>query len=193
MDFYIELHRIKWDILMLPDFNLSGVLPPFLGADPASGGAAAMSPYLTDPVELVNKLNSSPERLTILRGFLDYRRDLMELGFQGWQWIDGSFVENVEATQGRHPGDIDVVTFTNLPSNLDTQAKIDAFSLAYAHLINPKQAKAKYKCDAYFIQLSSPRPAVKLASYFLGLFSHQRETAVWKGMLELETFALIVS
>src|SRR5580692_10607499 len=93
----------------LPPFISSGVLPPHLA------GAASphdRSPYEATPAEVVARFATSGPRRVILRGYLDYRAALREAGFaEGYQWLDGSFVEDVERTEGRPPNDVDVVTF----------------------------------------------------------------------------------
>ena len=96
--------------VMIPDWNSQGVLPPVRpGTD---GSAADRSPYRVSLHQLVTMFAISPERATILRGFLDYRAALHAAGIiVGFQWVDGSFVENIEALEGQHPNDMDVVTF----------------------------------------------------------------------------------
>jgi hypothetical protein len=80
---------------MIPSMNTSMVLPPFVGAEP--GNPAEMSPYRTTMVGVVERFAISLERIAILRGLLSYRDKLRELGLiDGHQWLDGSFVENVE-------------------------------------------------------------------------------------------------
>jgi hypothetical protein len=65
---------------------------------------------------LVQRFAASRERLDILRGLLEYRAALGAIGIvQGFQWLDGSFVEDVEVTKGRPPSDIDVVTLAYRP------------------------------------------------------------------------------
>lgn len=52
------------------------------------------------------------ERRELLKGLLEFRSELHRIGLvDGIQWLDGSFIENVEEIEGRHPKDIDVVTF----------------------------------------------------------------------------------
>ena len=47
-------------------------------------------------------------------------------------------------------------------------------------------AKAGFLLDAFFIDLLDPPEfVVDVARYFLGLFSHQRITMVWKGMVHV--------
>ena len=50
--------------------------------------------------------------MAILDGFLRFRELLTQAGFvSGFQWVDGSFLENVEMLENRPPNDLDVVTF----------------------------------------------------------------------------------
>src|SRR5580765_8823208 len=102
---------------VIPTFNHSGVLPPFLGPDPA-GSSAAMSPYRVSIDSFVATYATTPERNTILQGFLRFRHDLRAIGITGWQWLDGSFLENIEALESRAPHDLDVVTFFVRPPGI---------------------------------------------------------------------------
>ena len=63
---------------MIPEFNQSFVLPPFVGGQVSY---AQGSPYLVTALELVQRFATSPERSVILRGLLDYRTALRRLGF----------------------------------------------------------------------------------------------------------------
>ena len=92
-----------------PQFDHNGVLPPHLGmpTDPAQ-----LSPYPVSPVEVCARFGFSAERRGILRGWLGMRAALRQLGYaSGFQWLDGSFMEDAETFRGRPPGDIDVVSF----------------------------------------------------------------------------------
>jgi hypothetical protein len=61
-----------------------------------------------------------------------------------------------------------------------------AFLQAHAGLFNPLQTKLTYHCDAYFVDLQKPpRLLVADSAYWSGLFSHQRVTALWKGMVQI--------
>jgi hypothetical protein len=52
-------------------------------------------------------------------------------------------------------------------------------------VVRPAQVKAAFKCDAYFVDLSTePASVVDQARYWFGLFSHRRE-GQWKGMLQV--------
>lgn len=167
---------------MIPQTNASSVLPPFTGTEP--GIRAAMSPYESTIQEFVTRFATSPERVAILRGLLAYRRELIALGItSGWQWIDGSFVEDVETLRGRAPADIDLVTFSRIPGN---PAEKRALAMANMHLFDRNRTKADYLCDAFFVDLDKkPELLVDDSRYWFGLFSHQRDTALWKGMVKL--------
>ena len=46
-----------------------------------------------------------------MAGFLSFRDALQATGLvKGFQWINGSFLENVEEVEERNPRDIDVVS-----------------------------------------------------------------------------------
>jgi hypothetical protein len=96
---------------MIPNVNESGVLPPFL-PDCTPTEKAAVAPYPISLAELIQKYSVSNVRKKILSGYLEYRRNLKKIGItQGFQWIDGSFTENVERIRKRGPSDIDLITF----------------------------------------------------------------------------------
>ena len=100
---------------------------------------------------------------------------------RGFQWIDGSFVEDVEATRSSPPNDVDVVTFA-LYSHDDQQLAIAINGIA-PRLLNRSWVKASYKVDHFLLSLGShPQRVVENTTYFHGLFSHTRD-GVWKGML----------
>lgn len=48
------------------------------------------------------------------------------------------------------------------------------------------RVKEVYKCDSYFVDLSKDaRYIVEDTMYFYGLFSHQRSTFMWKGLVKV--------
>jgi len=169
---------------MIPEFNHSHVLPPFLGSDPRA--VAQTSPFAVSMRELVERFCHQAGRRPLLIGLLKYRAELASLGFvRGFQWIDGSFAEDVEASQNRAPNDIDLVTFAHSPTEL-TSAEIATLLNAHPHLFQPEQAKAAFGCDAYIVPLDkSPELLVKRTAYYFSLFSHRRGDHVWKGLLQV--------
>ena len=97
------------------------VLPPYTGADPTQ--SATMSPYKVEFLEFAQQFATSQHRADLLNGLIAYREALRNIGLtQGFQWIDGSFVEDVEQSRGRPPADIDVVTFAYGPQFADPPA-----------------------------------------------------------------------
>jgi hypothetical protein len=100
-------------------WNNRGILNPI-----SAPTAMKRSPYIVTLSELVECFATTPARCRILKGFLAYRAALHALGLlEGFQWIDGSFVEEIEVLEERDPNDIDVVTFYKLPSD-ETQATL---------------------------------------------------------------------
>ena len=98
----------------IPTWTADGVLPPINASHPVS---PMRSPYVVSLTDYVLRFGDTAERRTILEGFLRYRAALHAAGLvQGFQWLDGSFLEHIELTEGRAPNDIDVVTFYRLPS-----------------------------------------------------------------------------
>lgn len=170
---------------MIPEFTISGFLPPFLSDDPTNPGAVA--PYRVSLLEIAHRFAINTERRNILKGLVNYRTAIRSEGFtSGFQWLDGSFVEDCEGHRGRPPGDIDIISFAFRPSAYNTEDKWKEFISARPDLFDPEQSKETYCCDAYFVDLTRhPIYLVNLTKYWYSLFSHQRETLLWKGMLEV--------
>lgn len=163
--------------MTIPDFDHNGVLPAHQG-DPTEPGQ--LSPYPVTAVEVVERLGTTPERRATLRGWLVLRADLRAAGLSGFQWLNGSFAQDVERREGRAPRDIDVVSFvraaaTGLPDGTAAPA-----------WLYPEASKAAYRVDHYLVNLAGRGEAVvESTRYWSGLFSHTRD-GVWKGMLRVE-------
>jgi hypothetical protein len=167
----------------IPDHTPSGILPPFLGDGP-DDLSALMSPYRTDLQDFIVKFNATDERKRILAGYLDHRKALREIGIKsGFQWLDGSFADKT----AREPNDIDVVTFFVAPPDWSTPGAYSAGVSSNQHLFDRDLSKKTYRCDAVFVRLDDDDTAtlVELASYWLGLFSHQKETFAWRGIVSV--------
>lgn len=165
----------------IPEWNGQGIIPPIYSLDPAS---AERSPYQVALPDLVSRFGTTPERQALVRGLLRFRSALHEAGLtDGFQWVDGSFLEHIEQTEGRFPRDIDVVTFFRLPGNHTQQ------SLAEANptLFQPLQTKTDFHVDAYFVHLSreAPEALVQKAIYWESMWSHRRD-GTWKGFLQID-------
>ncbi|MEW6713715.1 MAG: hypothetical protein AB1306_01315 [Nitrospirota bacterium] len=171
---------------MIPAHTPSGVLPPFLpGLLPSD--PSAMAPYPVSMLDVAKRFAINEERIKILKGVMDYRKELRTSGIHnGFQWIDGSFVENIEVTLGRPPYDIDIITFAYRPDNFRDGDDWRKFIYSRLDLFDPAESKKKYYCDAYFVDMTSRSEfLVNQTAYWFGLFSHQRDTFLWKGMLQV--------
>ena len=164
----------------IPSFNNDGIIPPFLGADPG-GDPALMSPYEATAAEVVQRFNTTPERQAILSGWLQHRAGLRSVGVvSGFQWLDGSFVED------KHPKDLDVVNFVHPPASFTSPADWRALFVRHQDLFVRHLVKKKYMLDSFFINFDGdPESTVLGSRYLLQLFSHQRGTFSWKGMLQV--------
>ncbi|SCX71321.1 hypothetical protein [Variovorax sp. EL159] len=168
---------------VIPAFNHSHVLPPFEGERMNS---AHSSPYLVTSSELVQRFAISQQRCIVLDGLLRYRAELRGLGFaQGFQWLDGSFVEDIEAREDRAPNDIDVVTFAHRPAGKSDQ-QINQMLSTRPELFDLELCKREFHCDTSIVNLTTaPEWLVLQTRYWYGLYSHRRGDALWKGMLQL--------
>lgn len=171
----------------IPRFNASGVLPPYVGCSPAQP-APMMSPYVVNVVDLVERFGFSRQRRIMLRGLLAYREALCRIGMRdGFQWLNGSFLEDIESRCLRAPGDIDVVTFSRRPAAHREPEAWTQFSLNHCSPLQDRMAvRARYHCDAFMVDLDGhPELLVDSVRYWFGLFSHHRISLQWKGMLRV--------
>jgi Family of unknown function (DUF6932) len=164
----------------IPPFDgILNVLPPHLGNPTLPQD---LSPYLCTARELCDRFATSPIRKTILEGFLKLREGLLTVGVQGFQWLGGSFLEDIEAQESREPHDIDVITYVAQPSNLPS---MQAALGPVAHLWNRTDVRATFHVDHFLVPLcSAPELVVDFTRYWYGLFSHRRDRT-WKGMLRV--------
>lgn len=164
-----------------PRWNSVGVLPPV--RPDHKGHSPERSPYSVSLLTLVERFSSSPERIKILQGFLSFRACLHELGItSGFQWLDGSFMEQVELLEDRPPNDIDVVTFFELPEGQTQRSLVEKNSDAF----KTDYLKSTFLVDGYFTQLgqSINQQQVKNITYWYSMWSHRRDS-VWKGFIQV--------
>lgn len=174
---------------MIPTFGLGEVLPPFIAGDVTGALKLPRSPYPASPQEVADVFCTSRERAAILRGWIAFRAFLRAEGIlEGFQWIDGSFVENCEAVLGRAPNDIDVVSLIRRPNAATTDPDWGQFVQPRATtMFNSDWTKQQYSCDSYWVDLDAdPRLVAELSAYWIGLFSHQRTTFRWKGLVQVD-------
>lgn len=171
---------------MIPPFNDSGFLPPYTGEN--STIDTLVSPYRTTMLNFATRFATSPERRAILRGLLAYRAALGAVGIaDGYQWLNGSFCSDIERLETRPPGDIDVVTYACRPAHAKGSDEFKRFVAANLDVFHPIRTKDLFKVDAYFTDLDiRPHRLVDRASYWHGVFGHQRVTSLWKGMVRVD-------
>ena len=164
----------------IPDFDHNLVLPPHLG-DPVDRGQ--LSPYPCTALDLCQRLGTTVERRAIPGKFLDFRERLHGAGLtNGFQWLDGSFLEDVETRENRPPKDLDVVT-VYWGYDRAFQAGLAA---SFREFASPTLAKAAYSLDHYNFDAGfDPTVTLEQTRYWILLFSHNRQ-GVWKGMLRIE-------
>ena len=169
----------------IPPWNASGFIPPASFQFPTS---VTRSPYPVSLVDLMERFATSRERSDILAGFLRYRARLHAAGLaEGFQWLDGSFVEHVEARAQRAPRDIDVVTFFSLPKNCDQQQLFENHHEVFSPAkVDQSLRKRNYFVDAYVVSLSMPPEAlIQQSAYWYSVWSHRRDFT-WKGYLQID-------
>jgi hypothetical protein len=172
---------VEYSTVPIPPFDANLVLPPHLG-NPA-GDAGELSPYPCTTLELCERFGTSGDRRRILDGFLRFRAELIQASFdRGFHWLDGSFMEDIEAREARAPNDLDLVTFYVPPTPTFNQ---DVGRL-HPILASRGDMKATYFVDNIWADVSyDPMMTVEQARYWTGLFSHRRD-GIWKGMLRIE-------
>ncbi|MDJ0820289.1 MAG: hypothetical protein QNJ09_00595 [Paracoccaceae bacterium] len=161
---------------------MAGVIPPIRPS--VRGHDPDRSPYAVSFLETIQRFAFSDERARILSGLLDYRTALYRSGIvAGFQWLDGSFLENIEDLESRPPNDIDVVTFFELPPG-HTQVSL---LTAHGALFDPTETKRNFSVDAYPFVLNQPMTErmVRQTSYWYSMWSHRRN-GVWKGFVQVD-------
>lgn len=163
----------------LPPHRADGYLPDFL-AGPAAEGR---SPFLVTAIHLVEIYGQTAKRREFLVGFFGYRDRLRRAGLVGVQWLNGSFVGDVERRENRDPGDIDVVTWYSSQRN---QLELRT---ADPSLWNRDAIKAQHFVDAFPICANQPPYLLlTMACYWHGMWSRSKKDSIptMKGYVALE-------
>ena len=140
------------------------------------------SPYKSDVVQVVQRFGVTAHRIRLLNGLLDYRAALYRAGVrQGFQWIDGSFAENVEHRRlnPHAPNDIDVVTFFYPPKPVTDELE-DLFDIDLT--------KQNFHIDAYPVVLgvALTQNVVETIAYWHSVWSHRRPDKMGKGFVQID-------
>lgn len=166
--------------MSIPDFDHNGVIPPFLGNPTEPKNVA---PYSCSITELVEKFGFSPQRRKILYGLLDFRQNLRQSGIKkGFQWLDGSFLEDIEGKKKRAPNDLDLVTiFWGYDKKF-----LNEVATNFPAFCDRKRCRKEYSLDHYLLDADyNPVVTVQGAAYWSQLFSHNRR-GTRKGMLKID-------
>ena len=160
-------------------WNDMGIIPPIDESEPTS---INRSPYQMNIVQFVSTFAFSQPRRNILRGFLNFRKALADAGLiDGFQWVDGSFTENVEMNLKRPPNDVDVVTFFNLQPG-DTDEIVIARNQS---IFDQSFVKQTFYVDSYFESLEeSGAYLVSKTVYWYSMWAHKRDLS-WKGFVQI--------
>lgn len=166
---------------MIPFFDHNNVTPPHIGSPTDS---SQLSPYSSNIVEFAQHFATSNERIEILKGLVSFRKKLNEVGVnEGFQWLDGSFTENIEISESRAPRDLDIVTFYNQSTLNDDQ--IQEIESNFTDFFDFEESKANYKLDHYPVNyFRHPLLTIEATRYWIQLFSHNR-LGVWKGIIKI--------
>ena len=165
----------------IPAWDSYGVIPAHNRDEPASHDR---SPYNVSLLGLAERFGITKDRRRLLTGLLDFRSELHKACItRGFQWINGSFVENVEETVGRSPNDVDVVTFFHIPDGHSQKSLVQAFPV----LFDNETVKSRYAVDAYFATFNPvvPEDIIRYTLYWYSLWSHNRN-GQWKGYLQVD-------
>ena len=160
-------------------WNIQGVVPPVAIGE--EGHSHERSPYPISILDFIQKFALSTERIEILIGFLEYRKAIYLSGIEtGFQWVNGSFVENIESIDERAPNDIDVVTFSNLYQTIPDYPN---WAKNNSSFLNNPIAKLQYKVDSYWVDMDIGfnEYSIERCTYWYSMWSHQRDTNIWKG------------
>ncbi|WP_404990779.1 DUF6932 family protein [Cupriavidus pauculus] len=134
-------------LVPIPAWNAMLVLPPVNDLDPVSPDR---SPYEVSVHSVVMRFATSWQRCQILRGFLNFRAALHAAGItSGFQWLNGSFSENVEILEARNPRDVDVVSFFDDPNG-------DLAQNFPAGLADHDEVKKQFLVDSYWVETVLP-------------------------------------
>ncbi len=167
----------------IPAWDHHGVLPPLNTLSPTS---ADRSPYVVSLTDLVMRFSTSDERRRILDGLRRYRQEFHRIGLtSGFQWLDGSFLEQIELREDRAPRDIDVVTFFDMPVG---RSQIDVFNMnpRFFRPDDRENVKNDFHVDGQWVSLSvPPRMLVGRAAYWYSIWAHRRDH-LWKGFVQID-------
>jgi hypothetical protein len=158
---------------MLPPFNKNGLLPAYLDSPTK---AETCSPYFVTMPHLCKALGGTDARKALLINLIKFRLEQNRCGFVGYQWIGGSFTES-----NKEPSDIDVITFRRLARPLPFH--LEGLS---ENISNHEFVMSEYRIDNHYVRFEwSGEEIAEKSKHWYSLFSHQRQTGLWKGFIKV--------
>jgi hypothetical protein len=174
------------DAMPIPAFDNHGVLPPYSGDLKKIGATSlnATSPYPATTIELCKQFATCPARRTVLKGYLAMRALMHQLEWvDGFQWVDGAFLEKDGKRNGKAPDHIQVVTFSKDSALLHDPAYTEQFR----PIRTRKSTRATFSVDHALLNLEWPLlQVIDHTRHWGALLSHQREEGIWKGLLKID-------
>ena len=132
-----------------PQWDRNRLIPPIRPDTPEEGGTQpfSRSPYEATLEEFVERFIINHDRAVLIQDSWTIGPALHHEGItRGFQWVNGSFVENVEEWQenAHTPNDIDVITYYYPPGTQNPNV---------APLFWPPETKQRFHIDARGVQL----------------------------------------
>lgn len=141
--------------------------------------------------EIASRFGTSQHRRDLLTNLLDYRALLATDDYvSGLQFVDGSFVEDVETIRGRAPDDIDVFSFLSAPPKYHQDPALWArqgLPFWQQSVADRDANKQRFSLDTYaaLIEELGIGGVIEKSIYWYSLFAHQRDTLAWKGFVRV--------
>jgi len=168
----------------IPDFDHNNVIPPYIGSPTRIN---CSSPYKCNILEMCQRFANTTTRVELLESLIMFRLKISQLMIPiGFQWIDGSFVEDIETLENRDPNDIDVVSFIGYDKHTNVKDLKTQISQNFPEFLDSQLSKRSFSIDHYVVELNThPLNLVDNVKYWIQLFTHNRNQ-VWKGIIQID-------
>ena len=170
--------------MVIPDWTSKAVIPMVRPVRPEEQALPEnRSPFEATMTHVVERFAFTPQRARLIHNLIDYRNALYAAGItDGFQWINGSFVEHVETRprpgKAPRPDDIDIVTFYHLPGQQTPETD---------DLFRSSATRQRFNIDGYGIPLGVKFTAdeVEAITYWYGMWSLRKDDHEPKGFVQV--------
>ena len=170
--------------MVIPDWTSKAVIPTVRPVRLAEQALPEnRSPFEATMTHVVERFAFTPQRARLIHNLIDYRNALYAADItDGFQWINGSFVEHVETRprpgQEPTPNDIDIVTFYRPPAQL---------TFDIMDLFRPSATRQRFNIDGVGISLGVEFTAyeVEAVTYWFGMWSLRKYDHEPKGFVQV--------